>query len=222
MVNQFLTLSLFIVLLSFFIILNSMASPDRSKAASALNSVSIAFSKQNKNELELSAQVESFSSSINEGSTIEKIEGLFDAQVPGIEIEKNRMGAQMTMLMEVRELEKFLAASRWYDPVRSNVSGSGTPETLIPLLVSLLNSPDDVQYSLDVMVHVPDNPALMHQEAPNVLRASTKVSGGFCDDVERLGLPPELVSCGVVRGQDDFVRLGIRRFVVAQAVSGGG
>ena len=73
MANQFLSLSLFIMLLSFFIILNSLSSYEDVKSKPVLNSISMAFSKDTPDPILAPNTVESPIESNNEGDSLDKL-----------------------------------------------------------------------------------------------------------------------------------------------------
>ena len=80
MANQFLGLSLFIMLLSFFIILNAISSFEITKTQPILNSLSMTFASKQTDQQIIPGKVVSQSSQKMEGSALDKIEAFDDVE----------------------------------------------------------------------------------------------------------------------------------------------
>jgi hypothetical protein len=215
MANQFLTLSMFIMLLSFFIILNALASFDDDKSKPVVKSLALAFSTKEivddalaNSTVESAAEQESF----KEGSTIDKIQGLFENQISGIEMRKNRFGTEMYIRIPINDFKDALM-----EPISNQKTRSGVPRVgnvLVPVLISLLQGNEDAEaaYQMDMLMGVDGNPARLMNEALQDMNDVIKQSAVFAQRLEESGLPKEYITAGIRKGQPGFVDLHFRPY----------
>lgn len=201
MANQFLALAMFIMLLSFFIILNGMSNFESVKSQEVLNSISVAFSKQDLPE-DLSANIiEDPIESYKEGDTLDKLKGLFEAQIAGLETKTNRLGTIMHLRMKREDFEKQLQAP-----------GTAFGGTLAATLATLLNAEDDVAYSMDMLINLPDNPASSQNEAPDIVQDNVLRVAEYAMKIEEAGLPKKYLSAGLGKGPAGTIDLYFKRY----------
>ena len=107
MANQYLGLSLFIMLLSFFIILNSMSNFDEIKSSPVLNSISMTFAQEKvEDHTDPGFEEDTTQDSVRSGDTLDQLEELFRSQITGIEAEKNRLGTMMHVRIPLSQFEQ--------------------------------------------------------------------------------------------------------------------
>lgn len=201
MANQFLALAMFIMLLSFFIILNALSNFEVVKSNEVLTSISVAFSNQELPK-DLSANiVESQAQSYSEGNTLDKLKGLFEAQIAGIETKKNRLGTVMHLRMKLTDFERELLSS-----------GTSFGGALAPTLVSLLNAEDQVPYEMDMLINLDKNPAVAQNEDAGAVALSTRRVAGYARLIENAGLPKKYLSAGLGDGPADTIDLYFSRY----------
>ena len=207
MVNQFLALSLFVMLLSFFIILNSMSTFEVTKAKPILKSLSLAFSEEQLNpELEASiAEIEQ--DSLREGSTLDKLSGLFNARIKGVDVQKNRLGTVMRVRMPIEEFSKNIMVSQ-NGQLSFNDQGP-----LLPTLVSMLQVEGSIAHRMDIVLNLNDNPARVQNDDPQTLSGNLKAVASYAAVIERAGLPRRMVSAGLGNGPSETVDLYFRKYV---------
>ena len=194
MANQFMTLSLFIVLLSFFIVLNSIAKFDDTKASVVSKSVTVAFSNKSIDETTFNTTVQSTYMSDKSGDTLTDIEGLFKSQITGVGVQKNRLGTVMHIKMSVPNFES--AINNANTPLQNN--------TLIPTLVTLMQLQDTLPYMMDVFLNTQDD-----TRDEDMIKAVA----GYTDALEELGVSQTLINAGVKLGEDNTVELIFRRYI---------
>ncbi|MCB1531622.1 MAG: hypothetical protein KDJ35_02020 [Alphaproteobacteria bacterium] len=211
MANQFLALSMFVMLLSFFIILNAMSNFEEIKARDVLTSITVAFSKEQLPD-DLNANiVEAPEKSYHEGNTLDKLRELFEAQIAGVKTKTNRLGTIMHLRMQLDDFEKQLAAP-----------GTAFGGTLAPTLVSLLSAEDDVPYSMEMLINLDKNPATLQNETPqNVVQNVTRVAG-YARLMEDAGLPKKYLSAGLSEGEPGTIDLYFKRYEPFNPVGHGG
>jgi len=209
MADQSLTLSLFLMLLSFFIILNSVSEFEINKAQSVLSSVSLSFSKQTKVD-EISSTMDLSDIGFkNKGTALDQIQALFTAQISGVEASKNRFGTEMQMRLPVKEFEKLLGKAA----IRNPQGLANNDRDLLPMMVSLMDIENTLPYRIDILLHTSENPAKMQNDAPNQLWFKAKTASRYSEKIEQIGLSRRLVTSGLKQGEDGMVDLVFRRYI---------
>jgi hypothetical protein len=205
MANQYLSLSLFLMLLSFFIIMNGTSGFDDSKARPVMRSLSLAFSNDTK-ELGAAPLSEFVPHSFKgEGETLERIEGLFSAHIPDVQAKRNRLGNMMRVRLPVRSFEMGIDTEQGESP------GSERGKFL-PMLVALLQSQSSgVPYRMDMMMALPDDPAALSAVNPAALKEKSSSLAALAQKLERAGIPGSLLGTGLERGENGFIDIYFRR-----------
>lgn len=202
MVNQFLSLSMFIMLLAFFIILNSMSSFEESTYKDVLASITVAFS-----EAEVPPDVDSnieedVAQSFSEGSVLDRLQKLFDSQITGAKARKNRLGTEMHVRMPVDVFEAQLNAQ----------SSDGASHDLKMMLVSLLTSNEDLQYKMEILLNLPKSPSALYNEQPDYVANAVKRVASYAQILETVGMPKPYITPGLVEGDDGIIHLYFRPY----------
>lgn len=227
MANEFLGLSLFIMLLSFFIILNALSDFEETKAAPIMSSLNMAFSAGAIDKDELAPSIESADeTSMNEGTTLDKIEGLFGAQVKNFRVTKNRLGTEMYIRLPREEFEAALGASGQDLFLEEEGSNPMIEAPFLEMLVDLINTArTSVPYRMDMVLNLGANPAVMRNESPEALDAAMRTVSFYSERLEREGMPIRFISAGVGAGESDIIELMFRRYVpvdVSASIMDGG
>lgn len=217
MANEYLGLSLFVMLLSFFIILNSMSEFEDTKAIPILNSLDRAFSRTGEERKEEAhSPVVSTATKSGEGNTIDKIEGFFNARIKGFKVVKNRLGSEMTIFLPVKEFEKALDETDqalFLGTEEQALAGfEGAP--FLDTLVSLINSEDTKQpYRMDMILNAGESAGILHNNSPQELSAATNQISDYARRLERAGLPVNFMSIGLGAGDEDIIELTFRPYI---------
>lgn len=211
MANQYLALSLFVMLLSFFIILNSMSEFEDSKAKSVLSSLDVAFTGGILDRDEPLASMQTAETTDNEkGNTLGRIEGLFENNISNYKVVKNRFGTEMWIILPLAEFEEQLQATQ--DMLRDDDLDQGKA-TFLSTLVSLVQSEDTgVPYRMDMILNTGEQPAIMKNEKPEDLAKYTSKATSFSRLLEENGMPIRFISAGLDSGQKDYIELMFRRY----------
>lgn len=212
MANQFLSLSLFIMLLSFFIILNTMASFDEDKSNPVIKSLNVALSAKEIEENIAQSTIPEVEESLNQGSTIDRVEALFDSNISGFQVQKNRFGNEMYVTLPLEEFERVML-----DIGQGNISQGGAfggiTGRFIPVLISLLKSEEnDMPYRMDILLNIEQNPAQLQNTAPGQAALLIEKSSTFTKILEEAGLPKILMSTGVEKGQKETIGLSFKPY----------
>lgn len=196
-------LSLFIILLAFFIMLNSISIIKHEKAKPLMDSVEEAFAAKiidNENWQPSTAQSDDLGT--EEGRTPVRIEALFQAHIAGIQTQQDDMTGTLLMRMSYTD---FAAAV-------TSLGDAGAKNTaFLKTLVSMMRSSAAGQpYRMDIFLQVDDNPAAMARKQPQKMAVLMRDLGALAQALEKAGLPQRLMSVGMEKGQNGYVELLFR------------
>ncbi len=212
MANQFLGLSLFIMLLAFFIILNSISTYEDTKSRPVLNSLIVAFSNREPVDVLPPGPMDMVSETQNLGSTLDKLESLFSAQITAADTRQNRLGTIMYVRAPFDDFR---------DAITSSLSGAPAPLVnpldeqnidLLPMLVSLLETDDAVPYKMDMILNVEQEPSALLAESPEQFVVHNNAVSAIARKVTESGLPTRQITVGIGQGEPGFINLVFRRY----------
>jgi len=211
MANQFLALSLFIMLLSFFIILNTLSNFEDVKSRPVLNSIATTFSNNAPEDVLSPNAVESVKKSVNEGDTLENLKNLFNAHITAAKISQNRLGTMMHIQMPLKQFENSLLA-----PSRNNAISSqrlGAPGTFTPTLISLMQTRETkIPYRMDMILSTKVDPANALIDTPEQSRLDMQKIATLSKRLEESGLEKKLISAGLGKGEVGMIDLYFTRY----------
>ncbi len=215
--NQFLALSLFIVLLAFFIVLNVNSNYTEAKFEPVKRSLEVAFSS-GITEPRISAKssietVQEIEESYKEGSTLDKLEALFNAEIAGVDIQKNRLGTEMYVRMPLREFERNLTIIDASMAGQEGIAFSGGGVSFLPMFVSLLQaSQTEVAYHVDMIVNTPQEPAVLQNDEPAIALGLIQKAGRLAQIIGNSGLESKYFSSGLALGEEGMITLHFKRY----------
>ncbi len=209
MANQFLSLALFLMLLSFFIVMNAMSSFEDFKSKPVINSLSLAFSNHIPEKKEDPVQIETPRVTKGEGDTLESVEGLFNAHISGFQATRNRLGTVMHVRTDVGAFENAIDLSDiYYDDIEMGDRGS-----FVMSMISILRSSEKGQpYRIDMVLNLPEDPAIFQKTSPEEFISDLKRVSSFAEKLEKAGLPKKMVSAGAAKGERGFIDIYIYRY----------
>lgn len=211
--SQLLGLSLFIMLLAFFIVLNAISSFEEKKMSPVMESVEAAFSNHVERKDTKPSVTPSPVESINEGETVERLDALFQAQISSFEAKKNSRTGTMYVELPLETFSKSIMTIGQEDLTKTRRI-SGNKKFFLPTLISILKSDQQgVPYRMDVVLHTKENPAKLQNQKPKFLLKTMKREGGFARQLEKAGLSQKLISMGIRQGDPEVVELVFRRHV---------
>jgi hypothetical protein len=223
--QHYLSLSLFIILLCFFLVLNSLSTFEPVKAQSAMNSLQSALTGSSPSDEGMPSLHFTPTENSPKGDALDQLKGLFSAQIKTFKASTNRMGTEMMVRLPVSEFEKSLqsAAAAGISPENAFERKGGA---FLPTLVSLMETAQStVPYRMDILLNIPGDPADLGASGKDlVLKAS-----GYSDTLERAGLPRKLISAGLAQavsenafeGEGDlYIELYFRRYVPVDPLAG--
>lgn len=209
MANQFLSLSLFLMLLSFFIVLNSVSEFEKNQAVpAALNSLTLAFSSQLKTPQDNPSATPSLHPDKRGGDSLEVIEGLFNAHIAGFEANRNRLGTMLHMQLPMQRFENAIEETDF-----SEAGFSDGEQSFATTLVTTLRSADnDNPYRIDMVFNIPEDPTVLSQSQPEEFMKALKRVSTLAATLEDKGVPKKIISAGLKTGQTGFVDLYFYRY----------
>lgn len=203
--NQLLALSMFIMLLAFFIVLNAVSNFEETKITPTMHSIMHAFASRVVPDMPENLPVmieEEEADALNEGATIDRLEALFSSHIPNHEAVANQAEGTMHMRLPLDDFERS---------VRTIAGGGGDP--FLPTLVALMraDTPENA-YRMDMMLNVAINPSRMQNREPQQMAVHMRRISDIAARLEQAGLPPRLVAGGIQRGHPGTVDLYFRPY----------
>jgi hypothetical protein len=192
---QLLALSLFIMLLAFFIVLNAKSTLEEEKVKPVMASVAQSFSNKIMQDLaEKPSVTESAQLSTDEGDALARISNLFKAEITTAEIVTNRQSGVMMVRFTRDEYDRII--KEFSEGTATSAGGRNFLTTLATILRSeRRNHP----YRMDITFYTADNPARMQNAEPAALsEIMTDIAQGV-RVIEQAGLPGHLASIGLQR-----------------------
>lgn len=210
--RQLLSLSLFVVLLAFFIVLNGVSTFDEGKVRDTMSSVGFAFGTKIEAisgfDGEEASQTESEEGETGEGSVFERMQALFNANIPGNKAVLSRSQGVLHVALPLEEFEQSVAATL---QAEGRLNDGGMSDYMIDTLIALMNREDEgVTYRMDIMYNMSDSPAEMLNSSPQELRSHLIRAGALAADIEKIGLPEGLMSIALSKGNPAIVDLFFR------------
>ncbi len=197
--SQIPALSLFVIMLAFFIMLNSVSVFKEEKAKPLMDSIEEAFAlKINAPESgKFPAQEQT-----DEGRVIDRMEGLFQGHIAGVQTQKDDGRGVLLMRMPYADLSA--AVSHIGDKAAENKKFMETLTTM--LRASAAGQP----YRMDIFLQVDENPARMQDDQPQKMKVLMRDLGVLAQQLENAGLSQRLLSVGLEKGQSGTVELLFR------------
>ena len=203
-----LNLSLFIMLLAFFIVLNTMSSFEEVKVQPIISSLEKAFSTDVRRQDNLpSVTLEIENPDIDEGNILKRLEALFQSQISAFEATKSEHRGIMHVKVPKDVLTKAVL------DVEAQTSGEaeaspGETEPFLSMLISILRSEEmGMTYRLDIITNVEGNPAELQNDVPQAMFSLMTQTSLLSQKLEQSGMPKHLLSSGMKQGDPDFVDL---------------
>ncbi|MCB9988746.1 MAG: hypothetical protein H6868_05340 [Rhodospirillales bacterium] len=202
--SQIMGLSLFIMLLAFFIVLNAISTFEEDRVRPTMNSIERAFAtKIAAEEDKKPSVVDGQNLSIQQGSTVDRLEALFAAHIPSHDaVVQNERGEMYVRV----PLDEFEAAFVQTDQKSTDMRGR-----FITTMAALMMSADQGrQYRMDMLAEVNDDPARLQNEKPQETKALMMRMAAIAGAMEEIGLPRRYISIGLRQGKAGYVEIHFR------------
>lgn len=211
--KQVTALSLFLILLAFFIVMNTLSEFQEEKAKPVMRSVEFAFSSKldKGQEEENPSLLSSQQKSIYEGQTVERIEALFTAQIPGFRASVNRGDGVMFVRVPYQAFRNAVLAVGQTNALAQEERNGFTGTFFLPTLVALMSAEEaGVPYQMEVLYNIKGNPARQYNRDKQGTKAAMAQIASLSAKINEAGVPTHLMSVGVQHGDKDTVDLYFR------------
>ncbi len=206
--SQLLGLSLFVMMLAFFIILVAISTYEEVKFRPALASIGFTFSSRVISTPNSSPSViESDEETIEEGDVLERMKALFNAHIPGQKSFISQSTGTLYVRVPLDEFEASIMAVTT-DDAEAGEQTKEAAKFMLPMLVGLMKGDRiGLSYRMDMNLNVKGNPGKMQNDKPQELSAHIKKMSNIADRLEYAGLEKKLMSAGVQEGPENTVDL---------------
>jgi hypothetical protein len=211
---QMMNLSLFIMLLAFFIVLNAISSYEEVKSAAVRESVAMAFNRDADIRERLSSDAPDESKSVNKGDAFDRLEALFDAQIASYEVTRSNSMGVMMVEMPLEEFSRAVMAVGQKDLTRYPTRRAVRENAFLPTLVSIMRKEiRGAPTRMEILFQADKNPARMQNQSPTEVKKIIDMGGALVQHLEKRGMPQKLVNIGIQKGKEDRVNLVFRKYV---------
>jgi hypothetical protein len=212
--RQMMNLALFIMLLAFFIVLNTLSSYEEIKTEQVRRSVELAFSNDPSLKDTSPSVKPDPAKSMKEGHTFDRLEALFEAQIVSFEATQSKSRGMMMVRVPYEKFSTAIMALDQKDltryPSRRAIQGN----FFLPTLVSILRANiDGAPTRMEIVAHADENPAELQNQAPAELNKIIDNVGAFSRKLSDQGMPQKLVNIGIAEGDPAYIDLVFRKYV---------
>jgi hypothetical protein len=212
--GQMMNLSLFIMLLAFFIVLNSLSSYEELKITQVKRSIQMSFSKDPVAEEVQSSAAPDPSQAMREGHTFDRIDALFNAQISSFETVKSKSRGVMVVELPYDEFVKAVMAVGQKDVLRYPSRRAIRGNYFLPTLASLLRTNIDGRPTrMEILLNAKSNPAEIQNQDPEKMSTLISAVGKLSQRLEKQGVPQKLINIGVTKGNPKMVSLVFRKYI---------
>ena len=219
MANQFLALSLFLMLLSFFIVMNAVSGYEETKTQPVMRSISLAFSNKENVEEFGPSDDPTIIMNVGSGDTLSKVKGLFEGQISNIQVTKNRLGTVMHIRVPVLSFKRAIEMPRLDNSAQAKLSNMDEGSFLQTLVTLLRAEENNMPYRSDIILEVAYKPDSVEQGNLGQASKDLKAVAGFASKLEGYGLPKHYLSAGLMKGDSGYVSLYFRSYTPYSPVS---
>ncbi len=203
---QFLGLSLFIMLLAFFIVLNSISTFNEDKVDPILNNIESVFaSKIEGNHGKPSTTNNSINRERQEAGALDQIENVFKAQIPNYKSYKDINTGKMYVRVKRQAFEYAIQNMDVKNPYLMNKEGFDN--FLGGIIYLLQNNMSDKPYKMEIFMNLSDDPATMYNNNREKLIAERQKLSNIATILENAGLPKKLLNIGLQKGASGYIDL---------------
>lgn len=222
MANQFLALALFIMLLAFFIVLNAISEFEEQKVAPIMKSIEQAFTGgsdilptrliSSQGEQPSDNETDAQKQSTEEGNALDEIEGLFQAQIPGLKVEKDTKNGQFIVNVKLPVLEYAI------DHLNSTVANpyivkkEGFDYFFGGIVYLMKNNESFNQYHVDIFINTARDPSSKRLRSTQNIKNKIALSSQMAEKLEKTGLNTRFVNIGLEKGRRGFARVIFREY----------
>lgn len=205
-------MSLFIMLLAFFIMLNAISTFQAEKVNVTIASVQNSFTIKKPRAFEPADSPDpglADEDGFWRASPVERLEALFNAHIPAYR-KYQAPGSIGTMAVRLPRAEFDAALVRLQPENIDNLPPALAGQPFLNMLVALVRAENGQPYRMDISVNIGANPAQLQVREPLAMADHVRMLDVLAQKIEQAGLPSRLFSIGLRDGPVDTVDLLFR------------
>ena len=207
------SLSLFIMLLAFFIVLNTISSYEEDKASKVRQSLEVVFSNDVMQEDKANSVNSDIAHSVNDGDTFERLDALFQTEIVSYEQTTSRAKGIMMVDLPYEKFAKSMRALNQHDLTQNPTRSETRQNFFLPTLASLMRANIDGRPTrLEIYLNIRENPAQMQNQNPRDLNGVINEVGEFSALLEKSAIPQKLINIGIAKGDPKNVTLVFTKY----------
>lgn len=221
--GQLLALSLFIMMLAFFIILNAISNYEQAKVKPVLKSLETALSsKVTERDDEVPPVTPDAARFSGEGDALEHLQSLFASEIPSNTAKIDRSEGTMHVTLSLDDFEAaVMAMGAPEEKGKETGAGKILKGFFLPALIALVkNDAVGKPYRMDIMANIGGNPAAQENRDPQRLRQMETRLSAIARKMGDSGLPERLMSVGLKKGSPGTVELLFRPHIPYSPMGG--
>jgi len=212
--GQLLALALFLMLLAFFIVLNAISSFEEVKVTPAMQSLGQTFGTKYDNLIIMEvtgtqpSEKEHIDESTGEGSTVEKMQALFESEIAGHKAQINKSDGTLFFKAPYDEFLDMIMSKEFRE---ANVTSEKAEQAFTPTFISLLRQEERGRpYRLHIILTVDKTPAHLKNKNPRLLQNTVLRLEEAIKILTDAGLQNRLIDASVSQSSDpDFIEIFI-------------
>ena len=195
--SQIMALSLFLMLLAFFIVLNAISSYEEYKVKPVMNNIKTTFAPRALRPATAPSRKRNPIEAMGEGSTIERLQALFRAQIPSADIHYNPSTGVMRTEMAYDKLEQAVMAIGQEKPDFDNLENA-SHDFFVPMLAALLDlKKADRPYRMSMIRTFSRDPASRYIKRKSMMQKRIESHGVLAKKLVEGGVSGKVLSVGL-------------------------
>lgn len=189
-------LSLFLMLLAFFIVLNGISSYEEHKVKPVMQNIKQTFAPRALRSQKLPSHKRNPLEAMGEGSTVERLQALFRAQIPSADMTYNSSTGVMRVEMAYAKFERAVMAIGQEKPDLDNPDDAPR-DFFVPMLAALLDLDDDGRpYRMAMLRTFKRDPVNRFVKRKSMMQKRIQSHGTLASKLVDGGVPGKILGVG--------------------------
>ena len=211
---QMMNLALFIMLLAFFIVLNTLSSYEEVKTEQVRRSIELSFSRDPQVEAVKASTAPDPAQSMRQGHTFDRLDALFNAQISSFEAVQSKSRGVMMVQVPYDDFVEAVMAVGQKDLLRYPSRRAIRGNFFLPTLASILRTNiDGAPTRIEIILNTKKNPAELQNQTPDAMSKMISAAGQLSQRLEKQGMPQKLINIGVGKGNPKMINLVFRKYI---------
>jgi len=217
--GHLLALSLFIILLAFFILLNAMSFFEQKRTTRTIEAIQTVFAREGGHpgfvpSEERDSQL-TLDPTAGEGSASSRAKNLFHTLLPGYRIDTDEKNSIVHLRVPFTDIEALALLVSSQSPVDTKETERRKEHArkFFPALVSLIGAEGDAaRFSIEIIRNLPSRPGKASNEQPDLLQKEAERLALVLERLGQAGLPAGALSGGFAEGDGKTADIYFRPF----------